>query len=56
MEAPVGDTYTMGQLLTEWGALDGTAPTTGTAAHAAFRVESSGRDLGHGIRGPAFPK
>jgi hypothetical protein len=56
VKAPVGDTYTMGQLLTEWGVLDGTGPTTGTAAPAAFRVDSSGRDLGHGIRAPASRK
>lgn len=37
VEAPVvGDTYTVGQLLTEWGVLDGTGPATGTAAHSAI--------------------
>jgi hypothetical protein len=36
VEAPVvGATYTVGQLLTEWGVLDGTGPTTGNAAHSA---------------------
>jgi hypothetical protein len=35
VEAPVaGKTYTVGQLLTEWGVLDGTGPATGTAAHS----------------------
>jgi len=56
IEAPVaGDTYTLGQLLTEWGVLDGTGqPGTAHAETTGWSVMVNGKQGAGGIRALAL--